>query len=74
MEYVLKNEKKHLYLKSVNLSEQKIEFTKYRDEAKEYPEGSWYSDNELEFISFHFGEDKDPKAYSVIKDMKTVYE
>jgi len=74
MEYVLKNEKKHLYLKSVNLSEQKIEFTKHRDEAKEYLEGSWYSDNELEFISFHFGEDKDPKAYSVIKDMKTVYE
>lgn len=74
MEYCLKNEKKKLYLKSVNLQEQKIEFTKHREEAKEFPEGSWYSDNELEFIAFHFSQDKDPKAYAIIKGMTSVYE
>lgn len=65
--YFLKNNN-GTYLKEIDTANGEIFFTNDIKEAKNFTSGSWFSDNQLEFIKFHF------KDRQEIDTMKTVYE
>ena len=65
--YFLKNDE-GIYLKDIDTANGEIFFTKNIEEARNFTNGSWFSDNQLEFIRFHF------KDREEIETMKTVYE
>ena len=67
--YFLKNLKKQLYLKNIDTQKETIEFTENQSEAKNYTQGKWYAETELEFAQFHF-----PSEEEVLNEMVCVYE
>ena len=67
--YFLKNKDKQLYLKSIDTLNAKIEFTDKQNEAKQYEGGRWYADTELEYLIFHFPQEKE-----ILNNMHAVYE
>lgn len=56
--YFLCNDKGE-YVKSLDTKEHKLEFTTDIDKAKNYTNGSWFAETELDFLKFHFKEYKD---------------
>ena len=67
--YFLKNKKLGLYLKKIDTQNEAIEFTKEQEEAKNYTQGSWFAESELDFARFHF-----PEEEKVLNGMECVYE
>ena len=55
MSYILSNGKK--YLKEVDTKDMVIHFTDYPSNAKQYSH-EWFADTDLEFIKFHFKDNK----------------
>lgn len=62
MGYFLKTEDGQ-FLKAIDNAEGTIEFTDSIKEAKNYSQGSWFAETELDYIKFHFKEE--PKAQSL---------
>ena len=56
--YYLRNDKGE-YVKSLDTENHALEFTTNKDEAKNYTNGSWFAETELDFLKFHFKEFKD---------------
>jgi hypothetical protein len=67
--YFLKNTDKELYLKSIDTLNAKIEFTDKQNEAKQYQNGEWFAVTELEYLMFHFPQEKE-----ILNNMHAVYE
>lgn len=65
--YFLKNAD-GVYLKDIDTANEEIHFTTDITEARNFTNGEWFSNNQLEFINFHF------KDREEIKTMRTVYE
>lgn len=47
------------YVKSLDTEKHQLEFTEDINEAKNYSQGSWFAETELDFLKFHFKEHKD---------------
>ena len=56
--YFLRNDNGD-YVKSLDTENHKLEFTKDVNEAKNYTNGSWFAETELDFLKFHFKEQKE---------------
>ena len=56
--YFLRNDNGD-YVKSLDTENHKLEFTKDVNEAKNYTGGSWFAETELDFLKFHFKEQKE---------------
>jgi hypothetical protein len=56
--YFLRNDKGE-YVKSLDTENHVLEFTTDANEAKNYTNGSWFAETELDFLRFHFKEFKD---------------
>lgn len=56
--YFLRNDKGE-YVKSIDNQNHKLEFTTDPFEAKNYTDGSWFAETELDFLKFHYKEFKD---------------
>ena len=67
--YYLKNKKKEIYLKKIDTQNETIEFTTKQEEAKNYTQGSWFAETELEFAQFHFPQEKE-----ILNEMCCVFE
>lgn len=48
---------KNEFLKSIDTKDEKIKYTSDMSEAKQYS-NSWFSDTDIDFIKFHFKDDK----------------
>lgn len=55
MSYILGNGKK--FLKEINTEDMVLHFTDNPSEAKQYS-NEWFADTELDFIKFHFKDNK----------------
>ena len=60
MTTLIKVRNKNEYLKSIDTRNEKIEYTNDKSQAKTYP-NMWFSDTEIDFIKFHFKDDKRSK-------------
>lgn len=56
--YFLRNDNGD-YVKSLDTENHVLEFTKDVNEAKNYIEGTWFAETELDFLKFHFKEQKE---------------
>lgn len=57
MTTLIKVKNKDEYLKSIDTKNGKIEYTNDKSQAKVYSD-TWFSDTEIDFIKFHFKDDK----------------
>ena len=57
MTTLIKVKNKDEYLKSIDTKNGKIEYTNDKSQAKVYTD-TWFSDTEIDFIKFHFKNDK----------------
>lgn len=57
MTTLIKVRNKDEYLKSIDTKNGKIEYTNDKSQAKVYSD-TWFSDTEIDFIKFHFKDDK----------------
>ena len=64
MGYFLKNEDAE-FVKAIDNAEGTIEFTDNIREAKNYSQGSWFAETELDYIKFHFKEEPKTKGLRV---------
>lgn len=64
MGYFLKTEDAE-FVKAIDNAEGTIEFTTKLSEAKNYTQGSWFAETELDYIRFHFKEDPRIKGLRV---------
>ena len=60
MTTLIKVKNKDEYLKSIDTKNGKIEYTNDKRQAKVYSD-MWFSDTEIDFIKFHFKDDKRSK-------------
>lgn len=55
-----------LYVKDIDTANKLLTFTEDKDEAKEWGDGHWYAQADLEFIQFHF-QDQYPKEIETMR-------
>ena len=60
MTTLIKVKNKDEYLKSIDTRNGKIEYTNDKSQAKVYSD-MWFSDTDIDFIKFHFKDDKRSK-------------
>jgi hypothetical protein len=62
--YRLKNDD-GIYFKEYDPSKESITFTNKQSESKDYPNGEWWAQTELDFLKFHF-EETNPELKSMV--------
>lgn len=56
-----------IYFEDVDSATGEITFTDNVARAKNYTNGSWFADTELEYIKFHFKDREEVKTMQIVK-------